>query len=221
MELKLTKSSVCRAPTLLGWICILFALFLSGFGYFRGIHHFLAVNKPIDARILVVDGQYPGYGYDSIASLVRKKHYAYVITTGVDVDYTYISEENFNIAAWSFKVLSFKDLGNCRLEKVPAGKVQRDRTYTSALAVKDWLKQNNLVQDMNIVTFGVHSRRSWILYKKAFKNQNRVGVIALHDLSYDNRKWYKDSRGVRQILSETIGYLYTRIFFHPDSKHNN
>jgi hypothetical protein len=211
----LANKKECLRPTLFGWICILLTMFVAGLGYFEGVQGFLAVNRPISAKILVVDGQYPGYGYDSIAALIRTRLYEYVLTTGVDVDYTYISKENFNIAAWSYKVLLTKDLYDCRLRKVPAGRVQRDRTYTSALAVKEWMKQNGIKQDINIVTFGVHSRRSWILYKKVFKGYSRVGVISLHDLSYDNKKWFNDSRGVRQVMSETIGYLYTRIFFHP------
>jgi hypothetical protein len=218
---RLVKKTICYRPTLLGWLCILLMMFIAVFGYFKGVHRFLALNRPVSARILVVDGQYPGYGYDSIAALVRKNNYQYVITTGVDVDYTYVSKENFNIAAWSYKVLMTKDLQNCQLRKVPAGKVQRDRTYTSARAVKIWMENNHLKEDINIVTFGVHSRRSWILYRKAFNKYSRVGVISLHDLSYDNKKWYNDSRGVRQVLSETIGYVYTCFFFHPGTGHNN
>lgn len=220
MRIKLTKKAECRKLTLPGWICLFFILFWISVGYIKGVHPFLALNKPVNARILIVDGQFPGYGYDSIVKIIAKDHYEVVVTAGVDMDYTYISDENFNIAAWSYKVLSKKNIENCRLEKVPAGRAKRDRTYTSAVAVKNWMISNKINGDMNIVAFDVHARRSYILYKKAFKKHARVGVIALKDLSYDSKRWYNDSRGVRQVMSETIGYIYAGLFFHPAKQIN-
>jgi hypothetical protein len=97
---------------------------------------------------------------------------------------------------------------------VPSGAVLKDRTYMSALALKRWMsetKQN--MSRINIYSMGAHSRRTRLLYQKAFEGQLEIGVIAGKDLRFDGPHWWRTSEGIRTIISETMGYLYARFLF--------
>jgi len=54
------------------------------------------------------------------------------------------------------------------------------------------------------------------LFEKAFNGKVKVSTIALDDLSYDPEHWWRSSAGVRDVLSEAIGYLYARFLFRSD-----
>jgi hypothetical protein len=58
---------------------------------------------------------------------------------------------------------------------MPASDAARDRTYSAALGVKAWLETSNAaVRSVNLYSLGPHSRRSWLLYQKAFGNGLRI-----------------------------------------------
>src|SRR6185436_7146323 len=100
------------------------------------------------------------------------------------------------------------------VQAVPAPAVRADRTFTSARALRNFLsKQDTGIHRINVVTVGAHSRRTRLLYEKAFREGWEVGMIAVPDESYDARYWYRSSNGVRNILDETIAYVYARFFF--------
>ncbi|MCF8380751.1 MAG: hypothetical protein K9H49_14350 [Bacteroidales bacterium] len=219
MKIRLVKQRVCYRLTFSGWVLIIGLNSLLVFFTLKYISTFLVVNKPLTTEILVVDGLLPGYAYDSIVKLIKKEDYKYLITTGVDVDYTFNSNEQFNIADFSYKILNTKKIENCQLLSAPAHFIDRDRTYSSAVALREWfITQRIFPGKINVVSFSCHSRRTWVLYRKAFNDFAEVGIISVKDQSYDYARWYYYSRGVRQVLSETIGYVYSIIFFHPKKK---
>jgi len=68
-----------------------------------------------------------------------------------------------------------------------------------------------------VVSLGVHARRSWFLFGKMFSSVN-VGVIAISPNEYDTSRWWLSSEGVRNVISESIAYLYARFIFSPPIK---
>ena len=68
-----------------------------------------------------------------------------------------------------------------------------------------------------MVSLGVHARRSWFLFEKVFSSVN-VGVIAISPNEYDTSRWWLSSEGVRNVISESIAYLYARFIFSPPIK---
>ena len=216
MKIQLTKKTECRRLTFSGWLCVLLFLTILLFLIFRNIHSFLAVSKPIRADILVVDGFLPKYAYDTIVRIIERDNYKYVITTGVEMDYVYTQSDGYNNAESSYEILLTKKIKNCRIEKAPAGKALKDRTFSSAIALRKWLITKGLDhQNLNLISIGCHARRSWVLYQKAFEGDQKIGVISIQDQSYEPDRWYEFSQGVRIVLSETIGYTYNIFFFHP------
>lgn len=62
---------------------------------------------------------------------------------------------------------------------VPANLVKINRTLTSALAVKDFLKTSGItVEGINIISEGTHARRTWMTYNKVLNESYKIGIIS-------------------------------------------
>ena len=104
-----------------------------------------------------------------------------------------------------------------KLHVVPSWIVKRDRTYGSALALKEWCRTNNVhLTAINVVTLGPHARRSRLLHEKALGKEVKIGIIPLTNEEYDPDHWWRYSEGVKEVLSESAAYLYARFFFSPE-----
>jgi uncharacterized SAM-binding protein YcdF (DUF218 family) len=68
---------------------------------------------------------------------------------------------------------------------------------------------------INVVTEGLHARRTQLLFQKAFGRELRVGVIGVPSPDYDPKQWWKYSEAVREVIGEGIAYIYAVLFFHP------
>ena len=93
---------------------------------------------------------------------------------------------------------------------------RQDRTYNSALAVKFWFATNHIpLESLNLVSLGPHTRRSWLLYQKAFGNDVKIGVIPVNGSGYNPSQWWRSSEGFREVVGEAIAYFYAKFLFHP------
>ena len=88
---------------------------------------------------------------------------------------------------------------------IPGKRVRINRTLSSALAFRDWLKTSDIdVQGINIVTEGTHARRTWMTYNKILDKKYEIGIISLPEYE-EHPSWkYK----VFNTLREVIGLVY-------------
>ena len=99
-----------------------------------------------------------------------------------------------------------------------AGSMDRDRTYGSALALKAWFYEHGLkVQRINVVTESAHARRTRLMFEAALGPDVTVGIIAVRNPDYDPDHWWHYSEGVREVLGESLAYLYARLLFRPET----
>ena len=97
---------------------------------------------------------------------------------------------------------------------VPSRVTARERTYSSAAALRDWFREHNApVQSINVLTEGAHARRTRLLYQEAFGRSMTVGIIAVSNPEFNPRQWWRYSNGVREVIGESIAYIYARFFF--------
>lgn len=76
-----------------------------------------------------------------------------------------------------------------------------NRTLTSALAFRDWLKTTNIsVKGINIISLGAHTRRTWMIYNKILHKRYEIGIISLPDYDYNRSRSYKLIKTIREIL---------------------
>ncbi len=95
---------------------------------------------------------------------------------------------------------------------IPGKRVRINRTLTSVLAFRDWLKQSDIeVKGINIITMGAHARRTWMTYNKVLNKKYDIGIISLPD--YING--YSHKRKFLKTFRETIGIIYYWILLIP------
>ena len=88
-----------------------------------------------------------------------------------------------------------------------------NRTLTSALAFQDWLEHSDFKpKGINVISFGIHSRRTYMTYRDIIDKNIPVGIIALEDEEWSSSFTYKLFRVCREI----VALIYYRIilFFH-------
>ena len=198
-----------------GWVVLLVTLIIYIVVICNNLYSFLSVQAPLpQADVLVVEGWLPDYGVEAAIAEFEKNSYQKIITTGLPLSLGFYLAEYKTFAelsAASFQALGFNSE---QLVAVPGPKVRKDRTYYSAIALRDWLSNSELeVNSINLFSFGPHTRRSLLLFKKALEPTVKVGAIAVDPLEYDPENWWQSSEGVRSIISETIAYTYARFLW--------
>jgi uncharacterized SAM-binding protein YcdF (DUF218 family) len=184
---------------------------------FNGVYPLLATTHRVDANVLVVEGWMHDYGLRAAVAEFRRGSYQRVFTTGGPVEGNggYINDYYTN-ASVGADILKKYGIPDERLQMVPSRVMDRDRTYASAVALRNWFRAHDMrVQSLNVVTENVHARRSQLLFSKALGPEVSVGVIAVPNPDYDARRWWRSSEGVKDVFSESLGYFYARFFFRP------
>ena len=193
--------------TLRGKLLALAVVVAASYAAIVDAYPFLAVSHPVPANILIVEGWIPTYSLNQAADEFRRGHYQkLLIVCSSSID----GREYEAIRAAVMK----SGVPAESVETIYYPVVRKDRTYHTALAAKNWLEEHELpARSINVVTVGPHARRSWLTFEKAFGNSTAVGVIALDDQDYDPQHWWRTSEGVRELLGETIAYVYAKFFF--------
>jgi hypothetical protein len=95
---------------------------------------------------------------------------------------------------------------------IPCKRVRINRTLTSALAFKDWIKTSDIdIHGINIISKGTHAKRTWMSYNKILGKKYDIGVVSIPDLREKNSWSYK----VLKTIRETIGVIYYWIILIP------
>lgn len=205
-----------RVLTPVGW-----AIFLMAFGSVLVvigliIHPFLAPIKPVEGDVLVVERLLPNYALKQVKDQFEEGHYKLLVTVGEKYVTGHPMEQYKSAAGWVASRLNAQGVPQEKIIPVSITIYPRkDRTYHKALAVKKRLEKVGFAQaSIDVVSSGVHARRTWLLFEKAFPSVD-VGIISITPNSYDTSRWWLFSEGVRSIISESTAYLYARFIFSP------
>lgn len=202
-----------------GWVLILALVVASLFVIARQIHPFLATTSPTHGEILVVEGWVPYSTLEQAISLFNDYDYQLIVTTGGPRDEGYCFPEYSTYADLYASTLRQLGVKPSQIISIPARPVRTDRTYASALAVRDWLMQSSHpIDSLDVFSLGVHARRSQWLFQHAIGDTIEVGVIAAPPEEYNADNWWNWSSGVRSVVGEFIAYLYARFLFTPGDK---
>jgi hypothetical protein len=187
---------------------------VTGVIFVRIIHPFLALNAPLDSRVVAVEGWVPDHALRLIADDLNAGRLDRVYVTGIPIDHGAPLSEYATYAELGAATLTRLGAPSNRVLAVPAPSVARDRTYTCAVALKLWFEEaGQMPQTLNVATVGAHSRRSRLLFEKAFGDASRIGVMALPEHESETAAWWKYSQGVRSVVGELTGYLYAKLLF--------
>lgn len=194
-----------------GWLAILGAIALFFWLLLFRLEPFLAYSAPVEADILVVEGWIGDDGIIGAIAEFERKPYELLITAGSNFGRGEYLSQYKNFANLSRATLITLGFDPQKIQPVPTPPAERDRTLTSAIEVKKWLAQNNYTpQGINVYTVDVHSRRTWLLYRRVFAPEIRVGIISHPPQDYDPQTWWAKSEGFRKVFSEGLAYIYAK-----------
>lgn len=198
-------------PTLQGWLVAFSCLVALITSFIMNIYSFLAVNFPIKADMLVLEGWMQDSDLKKAIAEFERGGYQKLMTIGPPLSEGHYLCQYKNFAEMAAATLLILGFDSDKIITVQTPNVNINRTNTSAVALREWIANSELkVTSINLFTFDVHSRRNWHSFKQIAPNIE-VGVIVLEPKSYDAQKWWMSSAGVKAIISETIAYIYARL----------
>ncbi len=212
----LARKRLVWVPSAFGWLVVLLVAGAIALVAARNVYAFLAITEPVGARVLVVEGWLPPHALDQVIDTWRDGDYERVITTGGPI---YNEFERWGETQYAGRARSYLVRNGLPADVViaaPAPASAQDRSFLSAVMVRDWVLRSGLMTDaIDIFSSGVHSRRTRALYQLAFGPQVRVGVFAATPSARHPEAWWRTSAGVKEVPTEAIAWLWTTLFFHP------
>src|SRR6266550_9500384 len=175
-----------------GRLIVTSALLLVSVLLLKGIYPFLAITQRVDANTLVVEGWINEYAIRAAVKEFQDHRYQRVVTTGGPVEGTGGYTNDFmTSASVGADLLKKSGVPEQSLQMVPSRVMDRDRTYGSAVALRNWFRDHNMaVSGINVVTEDVHARRTRLLFQKALGKNVRVGIIAVANADYPANAWW-------------------------------
>jgi hypothetical protein len=212
----LARRRQCLVPTWQGWLVLLIGIVLSALAIGRSLYGFLAVTKPVPGGLLVIEGWAPDYAMRAAMEEFATNHYERLMVIGGPLEYGSPLSEYRTIAEMGAAILVRFGMNSNDVQAVPAPLVWQDRTYTSGLALREWLRAHGKTPTkVNLMSMGPHARRSWMMLEKALGSQFTVGIISLAYKDFDSAHWWRSSAGFRAVVDETVAYAYARVLFRP------
>jgi hypothetical protein len=204
-------------PTWRGWFLLVILFAFIGWASLRCLYPFLALNRQVvPAQLLVVEGWAPPYALQAAKEEFFRGHYRKLFVTGGPIEQGSLLGDYRTYANLGATTLLKIGFPADSLQAVPAPSVQKDRTYASARALRDWLvSRGEPASALNIVSVGAHCRRTHLLFSMAFGKESRLGILSIENRDFDPARWWRSSQGVRSVLDESIAYAYARLLFRP------
>ena len=208
-------------PTPTGWLLLLAVGALAATLLGRALPDLLTVVEPArgpdgrGARTLVVEGWLDARDLDQALPAIRSGRYQRVLTTGGPVESWDDSPAWASYADRAAAHLMRRGTGALPVTPVAAPRTEHDRTFRSALTVREWTSAAGAgVDAIDVYTAGIHARRSRAVYRLAFGRDTEVGVLAAANRD-DVRRWWTNSRGAKAVLGEAVSLAWTTCCFWP------
>jgi hypothetical protein len=208
--MKFFRKKAVWVPTFPGLLVLVVLFVLLFLTLASGLYPFLVLNNRLpDATVMIVEGW---MNDDELAdALFLADSNTLFVASGIPIEYGALMLQVETSAHLTAARLEAAGIPAQRILIAPAQRTQRDRTYMSALAVREKLKEAGLSgTPANLISVGVHSRRSFFLYRRAFGPDAPLGVVALECRSYDQRHWLRSSMGFKAVVTELISWTYTQ-----------
>lgn len=209
MSVRLFRRRTIRWPTWVGWLCLLPLLgALPAWWWFSG-ESFLSLTTREPAEVLVVEGWIGRTGVAAAKAEFETGGYRWLVATGGTT-----REGGWVEDGWSFAVAAEEELLRLGVPReavviAPAGQVESQRTYRSAMATREALAARGIrPRAVNILTEGPHGRRSRLVFARVLGRGTRVGVVSWQPPEDRHGHWWQSSERAKDLVTETTGYWF-------------
>lgn len=173
----------------------------------REIHPFLAINRPVHAEILVIEGWVPSTYIPLAAQEFQRGNYQHIVVVGGSIQPDVNGSQNRNSERATRVLIQF-GIDKTRITMVYAPSASYHKTWTYAQAFRDWLlSAGKPIQTVNVFTVDVHARKSLLLFQRALGPTVKVGVISARHWDYDPAFWWLSPTGLYLVVKNAITYV--------------
>ena len=212
LPFRLFRRREARRPTVLGWLLILLATAALLRLAAPGAYQFLACSRGAPGDYVVIEGWLSDDALPAALEEIARPGCRQAYATGGPLETGEFLQEYRDWAHVLFARLVQSGVASNRVTAVPAPRVRRDRTYASALALRDHFAAAGIRGGrVTLVTSAPHARRSRFLFRKALGPSFQVGVRALEPERFNAGDWWKSSEGFRFVTSELLAYVYSQV----------
>src|SRR5205814_4029949 len=137
-----------------GWLLVTSAGLAAAYFVFLNVRPFLAVTHRVNTNILVVEGAVQRYTLRGGAEEFKNGSYERIFTTGGPENGNggYTNDYNTSASVAADSLEKFGVPGDL-VQMVPSHVFARERTYSSAVALRDWFRDRNLsIHSFNVLT---------------------------------------------------------------------
>ncbi|MEO5843596.1 MAG: hypothetical protein ABIQ33_02025 [Caldimonas sp.] len=209
-------------PTWWGTLLLVVIVAASALVALRNLGSYLAPDEAAagrdgqGARTLIVEGWLEEDALDDAMALIARGRYERVVTSGGPIEGWREDRRWPTYAERAADYLRRHLRSPIPVVPLPAQKSLQDRTFLSAVVVRDWLRrQGGTVDAVDLFSASVHARRSRLVYRLAFGPDIEVGVFAAPPRRYSLDRWWATSDGAKAVLDEAIGLAWTKCCFWP------
>jgi hypothetical protein len=216
---RLVRRREIPVPTAFGALASAAIAAAIAFAALHALHPFLAPTEPVGGGVLVVEGWAGDPGFDEAARRFATGAYERVVATGGPIEHDTPIAALRTWAHFGAEHLAARGISPDALAAVPTPASAQDRTFLSAVTVRDWLTAHAIdATRIDVVTLGAHGRRSRLLHRAAFGDAVAVGVISAQPKHYDSEHWWRSSEGAKSVVTEAIGWAWTACCFTPPAR---
>ena len=191
----------------------------------RHLASYLAPHDPATTRdgrgasTLIVEGWLDEDGLDAAIAAIGRGRYERVVASGGPIDSWREGQSWPTYAERAADYLRRHGVTSIPVVAVAAPESAQDRTFLSAIVVREWLRrQGGKVDAVDLFSGGVHARRSRLVFQMAFGPEVDVGVFAAPSRRYALDRWWTTSEGVKAVLDESIALAWTACCFVPPAR---
>jgi len=188
----------------------------------RHLASYLAPHDPATTRdgrgasTLIVEGWLDEDGLDAAIAAIGRGRYQRVIASGGPIDGWREDQRWPTYAERAADYLRRHGVTSIPVVAVAAPESVQDRTFLSAIVVREWLRrQGGAIDAVDLFSGGVHARRSRLVFQMAFGPEVDVGVFAAAPRRYALERWWTTSEGAKAVLGEAISLAWTACCFAP------
>lgn len=180
---------------------------------FSGLHPFLALRRPVEAQVMVIEGWIPRRALVHAVAAFHAGDYRWMVTNGGQIT-SIASQQSYGTYARKARQ-ALIGMGIAAQKIIPvAGNhgSNGSKTYRNAKATVDWLRQHKAdIKAINIFTLDAHARKSYLLYQKAAQGRLQVGIVPIPPVDYSPDLWFLSIYGIGYVLKNMVGYLYALV----------